>query len=133
MGVVDLAPQRLPLSMRPSAWNPDGPRLPIEFVRQSNNGCLTLVIDPKSKVTPRTLDSLQVANLPDAIEALRKRERAPTIVQSEGGRIVLTLMSFQRLLDSGGRSEDLRGSFGRLLDRSLIESAPTPTFGNRGR
>jgi hypothetical protein len=51
--------------------------LPIEFVRQSTNGCLTLVIDPASAAIPVLWAPLQVADLTSAVEALRERERAP--------------------------------------------------------
>ena len=70
-------PKKLPLvDPRPCAWNADGPELPIEFVRQSTNGCLTLVIDPESAALPVLWAPMQVADLSQAVEELRKRERA---------------------------------------------------------
>lgn len=33
-------------------WHEDGPSLPVEFVRQSINGRLTLVIDQSSQLMP---------------------------------------------------------------------------------
>lgn len=55
-------------------WFNDGPFLPIEFVRQSDNGRITLVITDQA--TPlRTLWALMATeSLPDAIESLRIRE-----------------------------------------------------------
>lgn len=55
-------------------WFKDGPLIPIEFVRQSDNGRITLVVDTASKPV-RTLWALMTTdNLETAIESLRKRE-----------------------------------------------------------
>jgi len=68
-------PEELPLiDGRPEAWRDDGPELPIEFLRQSNNGCLTLVINRGSSRSRVLWNALTVTTLPDAIEALRHRE-----------------------------------------------------------
>lgn len=58
-------------------WFDDGPLLPIEFCRQSNDGRITLVITPK-KPPVRTLWALFSVNIiDDAIENLRAREGIP--------------------------------------------------------
>lgn len=59
---------------RPEAWRSDGPELPIEFVRQSSDRRLTLVIDSHSPSIPVLWNSLAVAAPSEAIETLRKRE-----------------------------------------------------------
>ncbi|MSR15642.1 MAG: hypothetical protein EXR86_14015 [Gammaproteobacteria bacterium] len=56
-------------------WHDDGPKLPVEFARQSQGGQITLVIKdglPASRVFWAALD---VANLNDAREVLRVREK----------------------------------------------------------
>ena len=55
-------------------WFQDGPLLPIEFCRHSNNGRLTLVISP-GKPELRALWALSsAATLAEAVESLQKRE-----------------------------------------------------------
>ena len=55
-------------------WFKDGPFLPIEFCRQSDNGRLTLVISPR-KPELRTLWALSsTAKLEEAIKSLQERE-----------------------------------------------------------
>lgn len=57
-----------------SAWFEDGPLLPIEFTRQSDNGRITLIIDEQAKPV-RTLWALMTTDmLPLAIESLKERE-----------------------------------------------------------
>jgi hypothetical protein len=68
-------PRELPLvDRRPEAWRNDGPELPLEFARVSGGGRLTLVIDQLSPGVRVLWNTLAVPSLPDAIEALRKRE-----------------------------------------------------------
>lgn len=58
-------------------WFTDGPLLPIEFVRQSNDGRLTLVITKKAKPI-RTLWALMATDdLDVAKESLKIREGVP--------------------------------------------------------
>ena len=55
-------------------WFNDGPLLPVEFVRKSDNGRLTLVITETAKPV-RTLWALMTTyNLDEAKESLRKRQ-----------------------------------------------------------
>lgn len=55
-------------------WHEDGASLPVEFVRQSINGRLTLVIDQSSQLMPVLWAELNVESLSEAAEALRIRE-----------------------------------------------------------
>jgi hypothetical protein len=55
-------------------WHSDGPLVPVEFLRQSNDGRLTLVIDPLSKPMPVLWTELEANKLSEAVEQLRIRE-----------------------------------------------------------
>jgi hypothetical protein len=58
----------------PEAWRRDGPELPIEFVRQSSDDRITLVIDTQSPTVPVLWHELAVRAPAEAIETLRERE-----------------------------------------------------------
>lgn len=58
-------------------WQNDGPELPLEFVRQSNDGRLTLVIDEDAKPLTTFWASMTPKTLGEAAEALRVREGRP--------------------------------------------------------
>jgi hypothetical protein len=64
-------PKKLPIQ---GEWQNDGPHLPVEFLRQSKDGRLTLVIDPLSQPMPVLWAELNVCELSEAIEQLRIRE-----------------------------------------------------------
>ena len=65
-------PRELPVHGK---WFEDGPLLPIEFARQSQDGRLTLVIVPDYTSKVRSLWTLfSLGTLPEAREALRRRE-----------------------------------------------------------
>lgn len=67
-------------------WFEDGPLMPVEFVRQSANGRLTLAIEPNA-IPVRTLWAIMDdMNLDSAIEALRKREEIPKSAIGKIGR-----------------------------------------------
>jgi hypothetical protein len=66
-------PKGLPIA---GAWQSDGPELPIEFVRQSENGRLTLVIDDDAKPLRTLWASMTPVTLDEAAAALRLREGA---------------------------------------------------------
>lgn len=68
-------PRCLPVSGK---WHIDGPKIPVEFARQSQNGRLTLVIDPESPPIQVLWAALAVADLSEAVEALSCREGTPT-------------------------------------------------------
>jgi len=60
------------------SWQTGGPVLPIEFSRVSNDGRLTLVIDPQNGQPIATLYTRSAfENLNDAIANLREREGRP--------------------------------------------------------
>ncbi len=72
------------LKISSERWSLDGPRLPVEFIRKSSNGRITLVICDKYLDNPdiwvktywnySTLESLETARID-----LRKREGTPDI------------------------------------------------------
>lgn len=64
-------PQELPVK---GDWQNDGPVLPVEFLRISRDGRLTLVIDPVSKPLTVLWTELDVSDLSDAIKQLKSRE-----------------------------------------------------------
>lgn len=69
-------PRELPLS---GEWLPDGPRLPLEFARESKDGRMTLVIADHKVPTPTFWIKLDVGNVEEAVRALYDREGAQWI------------------------------------------------------
>jgi hypothetical protein len=55
-------------------WQTDGPRMPVEFSRQSADGRITLVIDSGAEAVTVLWAELEVDSMLAAQEALRKRE-----------------------------------------------------------
>lgn len=55
-------------------WQTNGPRLRIEFARQSSRGRLTLVLTPPVKPVPTLWAQLATLSVTDAREILRERE-----------------------------------------------------------
>lgn len=64
-------PRQLPIRRE---WFEDGPFVPVEFARQSDDGRITLVIDPKAEPVRVLWAHMHCANLADAQRALRDRE-----------------------------------------------------------
>lgn len=56
-------------------WRLDGPYLPIEFARQSSDGRITLVIHESFHTVQSLWTIMNVENLEQAIESLRRREK----------------------------------------------------------
>lgn len=78
MSIVSLAwgsliwdPRELPVS---SDWLHDGPELPIEFARQSNDGRITLVVTPRATPVRVYSAALGVAHIDEARQSLAVRE-----------------------------------------------------------
>lgn len=69
-------PETLPLA---SAWSKDGPLLPLEFARESQDGRMTLVIVDDSAPVRTLWAKLDVRSIDDAVQALFERERAEWI------------------------------------------------------
>ena len=65
-------PRELPIR---DSWFDDGPLLPIEFSRKSNDGRLTLVIDQLGTIVRSFWALMAETDLAKAREALRLRER----------------------------------------------------------
>jgi hypothetical protein len=56
-------------------WQPDGPALPVEFARTSQDGRLTLVLTDGTTTVPTLWVELDYASVQAARDALRVRER----------------------------------------------------------
>lgn len=65
-------PKDLPLR---SEWVADGPRVRVDFLRQSDNGCMTLVLDESAQLLPSSWAWMAATDLRQAREDLRIRER----------------------------------------------------------
>lgn len=68
-------PRTLPAG---GAWSTDGPKIPVDFSRQSNDGRLTLVIDPEHAPVTSLWTVLGCTTMLEAVEALRFREGIST-------------------------------------------------------
>ena len=64
----------LPLA---SNWMDDGPVLPVEYLRQSNDGRLTLVLSSTARPVRTLWAKLALPSIDHAREALRRREGIP--------------------------------------------------------
>jgi len=64
-------PRDLPIK---SDWHLDGPDLPVEFCRQSDNGRITLVLVPGAAAVTTLWCELDAATLADAVAKLAARE-----------------------------------------------------------
>ena len=64
-------PGDLPISHE---WREDGPKMPLEFARKSNDGRMTLVLCKHGTVCPTLWNTLSSTSLEEAREALAKRE-----------------------------------------------------------
>lgn len=64
-------PEELPIV---GGWQPDGPLVPVEFARQSDNGRITLVVAESQSVCPVLWTELDVVTLDEAKRVLSMRE-----------------------------------------------------------
>lgn len=71
MGSLVWRPEELPVI---GAWQPDGPSIPVEFARQSDNGRMTLVVVASQSVSLVLWAALNVATLDDGRRVLSMRE-----------------------------------------------------------
>ena len=114
-------PRKLPVE---GEWQEDGPPLPIEFVRQSNNGRLTLVVDPESRPVPVLWAKLAVTDLSNAAEQLRVRE-GPTSITNIGCWPNGVSFDFANDIGTWAQSKGIAG---------VVWTALGPQFsGDRGR
>lgn len=65
----------LPISQE---WREDGPMLPLEFARKSNDGRMTLVVCEHGTVCPTLWNTLSSTSLEEARKALAMREGLPS-------------------------------------------------------
>lgn len=68
-------PGDLPISQE---WRKDGPMLPLEFARKSNDGRMTLVLCEHGTVCPTLWTTLSSTSLEEARKALAMREGLPS-------------------------------------------------------
>jgi hypothetical protein len=64
-------PQELPIQRQ---WFNDGPLVPVEFLRKSSNGRITLVLDQTAKPVPSLWIEMDTNDLEEAKKSLGKRE-----------------------------------------------------------
>ncbi|MEO8433932.1 MAG: hypothetical protein ABI596_03490 [Pyrinomonadaceae bacterium] len=76
-------PRDLPLR---GVWFLDGPLIPIEFSHQSQDGRITLVIDPRAKHVRALWVILSVDDLDAAISSLARREGISNNLEARIGR-----------------------------------------------
>lgn len=55
-------------------WNTDGPSVRVEYLRQSKDGRLTLVLDSSAAAVPALWAKMRDADLPSSIDSLARRE-----------------------------------------------------------
>lgn len=67
-------PGTLPLD---GGWNKDGPDVQVEFLRQSTDGRITLVLDSSAALVPCLWARMTCPDIATASEALRSREKIP--------------------------------------------------------
>lgn len=116
-------PRELPLK---AGWKPDGPTLPVEFARQSDNGRITLVLTPGAEAVVTLWCELNVRTLADAVASLARREgisakNAPTRI----GRWPATAVNDPAIPDGLASWANGNGLDG------VVWTALGPRFGNR--
>lgn len=67
-------------------WRADGPTLPVEYVRQSSAGHLTLVLTSQGAKVTAMWAEMESDSLQDAVESLRYREGKDNMNQRHIGR-----------------------------------------------
>jgi len=77
------------LNLADDKWFSDGPELPIEFARVSNDKRLTLVLFPTAKKTPVLWAMMAPDNLDDAIRNLTEVEGIPASTKDRIGYVNL--------------------------------------------
>jgi hypothetical protein len=67
-------------------WREDGPRVQVEFLRQSKDNRVTLVLDPSAAYVPALWARMKLTDLHEAAEDLRVREDIPEDYAQNIGR-----------------------------------------------
>lgn len=75
-GSIVWDPQGLPIR---DPWLEEGPLVQVEFMRQSNDGRITLVLVPSVSPVPSLWAKMQITDLNKAIKSLQKREKIPNV------------------------------------------------------
>jgi hypothetical protein len=95
-------------------WRTDGPLLPVEFARQSNDGRITLVVVQGVQPVPTLWSAFNTRDLAKARESLRQRERIP---RSRAG----DLIAHWRAALRGILARDATQCFHRVAQRGVLQ------------
>lgn len=67
-------------------WREDGPRVKVEFLRQSRGDRITLVLDSSAAWVPSLWAPMKLTDIDAAADDLREREEIPVQYQRNVGR-----------------------------------------------
>ncbi len=112
-------------------WHNDGPLLPIEFARISNDGRITLVLHPRVKTSQALWIWANFSNLDEAIENLCKREETNegrigyvSITDKQNRRLVAP--SIIKEISAWARKKDIQAVVWTNLPSNFTEKLEKP-------
>jgi hypothetical protein len=73
-GSLTWRPGNLPIRQ---PWRKDGPQVCVDFLRQSDSGLITLILDGSAAPVTSLWAEMQTHDIGEAITSLRRRERIP--------------------------------------------------------
>ena len=110
-------------------WHADGPPLPVEFARQSDNGLITLVVGEGFAPVTTLWSAFNTRDLAEARESLRQRER---ILPSRASRFIAHWRRGENA-SSEPAATISRWAGGKEFEATVWTNLPPKFNGNNGR